>query len=50
MNKPVYIPAEPTAAERDARAAEALAYRQGIAISAASWAALVAVVLVLVLS
>lgn len=47
---PVYIPTEPTAAEREAHAAEALAHRQSIAISCACWAALIAIVLLLVLS
>ena len=47
---PVYIPQPLTAAEREAREAEALAYRQGIAISCASWAGLIVIVLLLVLS
>lgn len=47
---PVYIPRPLTDAERAAIAAQALAHRQGVAISAASWAAIIALVLVLVLS
>lgn len=45
---PVYIPQPLTDAERAAHAAEALAHRQGIAISCACWGALIAIVLLLV--
>jgi len=47
---PVYIPQPETAAERDARAAEALAHRQGVAISCVCWGAIGAILLLLVLS
>ena len=47
---PVYIPQPLTDTERAAHAAEALAFRQSIAISCACWAALIAIVLLLVLA
>lgn len=45
---PVYIPRPLTNAEREALAAEALAHRQGIAISCACWGGIIAIVLLLV--
>lgn len=47
---PVYIPQPLTEAERATLAAQALAHRQGVAISCACWGAIGAILLLLVLS
>lgn len=50
LQPPVYIPAQLTEAEREALASEALAQRIALAIRSACWGAIIAILIVLVLS